>query len=411
VKVCQHGELLATMELKRKRTAVWRLEGNLPGIGALPSVIDAAFAAWSKVANVSGRQMVSGESPDLVIRCAQMDGPGKVLGETQLPGPATQLMTLDMGEDWRSTNLLAVITHELGHFWGLGHAPQQSPALMAPYYRDSVVAPNGWDVSQMVGLYGPPVPVAPSEPDLPPEEPSELAGSLVIDPAARTVKLPAGWRVVAGLCLALAVAGTATAQTPASTNKVDGLALPADQTVTAGDQFVEIEAATKGEVTWDVFAVFEADVKLRTKEFGKSILIGVPASPGAIRVSACALVDGKLTRIASTIITVAPGKGAPPPAAGGKVAITKGPKLYATLIGAQFDPETEKELRAADVTPFAYAATDPRLAKERAALLKRAVGAGLPGLVLQDAVGKPVGAWKVAGDADIRARINGVRGK
>ncbi len=89
--------------------------------------------------------------------------------------------------------------------------------------------------------------------------------------------------------------------------KVAGLELPLPQQVAAGDQFIEIEAQCAGEVAWDVFALL-ADPKavLRTKKLGKVLILGIPACAGDVRITACTVIEGKPSEIASTLVHIEP---------------------------------------------------------------------------------------------------------
>jgi hypothetical protein len=105
----------------------------------------------------------------------------------------------------------------------------------------------------------------------------------------------------------------------ASSNKVDGLELPADQTVKNDEGFVTIQATTTGEVKWLVISA------VKIKYFAlpqNSIIVSIPPQGGSITVFAVALVGGKLTEFTKTNITVAnPNPVTPPgppgPAVGG----------------------------------------------------------------------------------------------
>jgi hypothetical protein len=90
----------------------------------------------------------------------------------------------------------------------------------------------------------------------------------------------------------------------ASANKVTGLELPIDQTVSFDEGFVPILAQCKGEVKWLV--VSQVKVKYITMP-GNSIIISVPPQGGTISVFAVGIVDGKFTEFAKTNITVTPG--------------------------------------------------------------------------------------------------------
>lgn len=414
---CRMPERLESMESSRPGHALWRLEGetSLGGVplGRLKEVIqDAVVTSWAAVAGVDGREAGPGERPDLLIRLARLDGRGGVLADCQLPGPAVQLMRVDVGESWvvqlgvrrpdGQTDLWRVLRHEAGHFWGLGHAPRGSRNLMAPVYSDSVDGPTGdWDQSEMQRLHGPPRPAAPRPPQGPPPVPDDgdgvdvgLAGK-VRSVAVNGVVV---WKALGVLLLSLCLGAAAgSAEPAAATPKVPGLELPEPQDVEAGGQFVELEAKTPAEsVSWDVFSVFDdPKVVLKVKEGKKTLVVGVPDSPGAVRVTACAVVEGKLTRIASTVITVVPradkaqaDKAQPnaPPKARPKAAADVAGR-HVTLVGARADAALRSALEALGVRVHELADL-----KSRPDIARRLPAARLPGLFVQDAAGRPLHA-------------------
>jgi hypothetical protein len=92
---------------------------------------------------------------------------------------------------------------------------------------------------------------------------------------------------------------------------VEGLALPADQTVEPKDGFVVIAADTKAdEVKWIVVGT----VPVKYSPMGKTLILGTPAG-AVIHVYAYAAVGGKATDPARTVVTVkgAPDAPRPPP--------------------------------------------------------------------------------------------------
>lgn len=172
--VCGVAESVATGELRRDPSARYWVEAGLSTAGRdlLREQVQSAFAAWSQVANVHGEEASSPQEAHCLIRVTRIDGRQGVLADCMLPGPPVQLMRLDNSEKWvvhvgadvpaDSIDLYRVLVHELGHFWGLGHAPQGSPNLMAPAYSRAIWTPRQWDVEQMVRLYGHPSPTPPA---------------------------------------------------------------------------------------------------------------------------------------------------------------------------------------------------------------------------------------------------------
>lgn len=116
------------------------------------------------------------------------------------------------------------------------------------------------------------------------------------------------------------------APTATTASSVPGLDLPADQTVSYDEGFVNIQAKCKGPVKWLVVAGLK--VKYITVVQTNTIIISVPPQGGTISVFAAGLVDGNMTDFARTNITIngpvpgpAPGPG-PAPAPAGKLHVT-----------------------------------------------------------------------------------------
>ena len=97
----------------------------------------------------------------------------------------------------------------------------------------------------------------------------------------------------------------------AAGNKLDGLELPADQTVKNDEGFITIQAKCKGEVKWLVVSAIK--IKYFTLPQGNTIVISIPPQGGLINIFAVGLVDGKLTDFARTNITITGGGNVPIP--------------------------------------------------------------------------------------------------
>lgn len=172
---CGLPELMTTGDLKRDAAALWWLEGSLPSVdpATMHRTVQEAFDAWSDVCACAGERAQSPQQAHCMIRVANIDGRQGVLADCQLPGPPVQQMRLDGAEAWvvqigadvaaNVIDLFRVLVHELGHFWGLGHAPRNSPNLMAPTYARGIWLPQpSWDVAQIQALYGQPRPKPPT---------------------------------------------------------------------------------------------------------------------------------------------------------------------------------------------------------------------------------------------------------
>lgn len=92
-------------------------------------------------------------------------------------------------------------------------------------------------------------------------------------------------------------------------NAVDGLALPADLTVGSDEGFVELEAATAGQVRFAVLG----QVPVKFKATGKSVIVATPARGGTVLVLAVAVINGQLTDFARCTVTITPAVPVAPP--------------------------------------------------------------------------------------------------
>lgn len=144
------------------RTAVTRkffVAGAAPGITLADTrrATQQAFDEIAKHAPVFGVETLVQSEANIVIKFGPIDGPSKILAQTELPcGPDSPSRVLsfiaDSSEQWTYDFFCTVLTHELGHFWGLEHGPTGN--LMAPYYDPSISTFQTWDVQQIQSRYG-----------------------------------------------------------------------------------------------------------------------------------------------------------------------------------------------------------------------------------------------------------------
>lgn len=166
---CAYPEAMITEDLKRDPVARWYVQRGLSRVSrdSIRAQVQAVLNGWSSVASVAGVEAGSEDQADFVIKIvSSIDGRQGVLADCMLPGPRVQVMRLDDSELWtvhmgpdvpqQNIDLYRVLYHECGHFWGMGHAPQNSPNLMAPVYSRSIWTPQSWERQEMVKLYGPP---------------------------------------------------------------------------------------------------------------------------------------------------------------------------------------------------------------------------------------------------------------
>jgi len=133
------------------------------------NIVLKAWQQWMHVANLRITETNSEKNADLVIATGRgakddFDGPAGTLAWAYMPDGHDEqlLMRFDSDELWTSdvrdngVCMLNVACHEFGHMLGLNHsrAPQ---ALMAPFYNESVAAPQkNDDIPKIQKLYGVP---------------------------------------------------------------------------------------------------------------------------------------------------------------------------------------------------------------------------------------------------------------
>lgn len=134
--------------------------------------INAAFSAWSNVANLTFVQVVdngvaagaAGANADIRISGLPLDGGGGVLAYAYFPPPPnsnsiTGDMFFDKAEPWDigfaggGFSIFQVVAHELGHALGLEHTGVPN-SLMNPFYTEAFSGPQSDDIAGMQALYG-----------------------------------------------------------------------------------------------------------------------------------------------------------------------------------------------------------------------------------------------------------------
>ena len=136
------------------------------------AAVDAAFAAWASVANLTFMQVADGgeafnapgTSGDIRLGGHVFDGPSGVLAHGFYPpvngDTAAGDIHFDSAENWKldwggpGFNIYQVLTHELGHALGLAHSDVPN-SLMNPFYTEAFIGPQADDIAGMQYIYGP----------------------------------------------------------------------------------------------------------------------------------------------------------------------------------------------------------------------------------------------------------------
>lgn len=135
------------------------------------SAVNAAFAMWSSVANLTFVQVADDgaafntatTSGDIRLGLHVFDGAFNILAHGYYPpvngGSAAGDIHFDIAENWKiglggpGFDITQVLAHELGHALGLDHTGVAN-SLMNPFYSEAFYGPQADDIAGMQFIYG-----------------------------------------------------------------------------------------------------------------------------------------------------------------------------------------------------------------------------------------------------------------
>lgn len=132
----------------------WTLVKLLPDKteAQLKALLQPAFSKWDRV---KVRYVERSVDARVLVGCRHIDGQNGILADCYLPcGGVTQVrLQFDTGDHWDEEKFQQVAWHEFGHALGLGHAPQSSPNIMAPYLNMQQRSLGQWDRDEQAKRY------------------------------------------------------------------------------------------------------------------------------------------------------------------------------------------------------------------------------------------------------------------
>lgn len=170
---CLRDSIASNVAKWNKQHLKWIAFGELNALSN-DDILNACKYGFEQFSKVCGLTFEWTQTPDdadvHMFFGQQMDGPGNVLADSNLPPTNPIRQRYDRAERWsvqweqHYIYLQNVITHELGHGVGLGHEPlSNGTAMMNPIYSPDVKTLQPLDVAKLQSMYGKPKGNVPKE--------------------------------------------------------------------------------------------------------------------------------------------------------------------------------------------------------------------------------------------------------
>lgn len=146
-------------------------------------VTDLAIRAWNRTSKLKAVRAASTQQATILLTVGRIDGKNGTLAWSELAKLPQTLQRYDQHEPWKVgedsggkwnavpypyIDLYVVMVHELGHAFGLDHAPGTGN-ILSPIYSPQNTAIGQWETDQMVSRYG----VHEGDPDEPTPDPAK----------------------------------------------------------------------------------------------------------------------------------------------------------------------------------------------------------------------------------------------
>lgn len=111
---------------------------SLPAVSRAEDIIATATEIWSNQINLDIHEAEKEDEANVKIKLANLDGPGRNLGDADKGPPRAKLMEIryDESEDWSQDKLFFAAIHEFGHILGLRHSENLGDIMFKQFQPD-----------------------------------------------------------------------------------------------------------------------------------------------------------------------------------------------------------------------------------------------------------------------------------